>query len=89
MLVDLKPGNILFQKGEIKIADFGLSKLLDCTQDEVELTSPGIFSDCCYGASSSFLIMLAQDMDHIGTYHQKYSIVTLLFRQKSTFGQLE
>ncbi|SPR00886.1 unnamed protein product (mitochondrion) [Plasmodiophora brassicae] len=38
---DLKPGNILFHKGEIKIADFGLSKLLDSAEDSVELTSPG------------------------------------------------
>ncbi len=41
---DLKPGNILFHKGEVRIADFGLSKIMgegDTTQMGVELTSQG------------------------------------------------
>lgn len=41
---DLKPGNILLHKGEARIADFGLSKIMgdsDATADGMELTSQG------------------------------------------------
>eukprot|EP00300_Choanocystis_sp_HF-7_P026088 c2867_g1_i1.p1 GENE.c2867_g1_i1~~c2867_g1_i1.p1 ORF type:complete len:593 (+),score=128.01 c2867_g1_i1:1-1779(+) len=38
---DLKPGNILYHEGEIKITDFGLSKLLDEEERDLELTSQG------------------------------------------------
>eukprot|EP01119_Soliformovum_irregulare_P018153 TRINITY_DN5506_c0_g1_i1.p1 TRINITY_DN5506_c0_g1~~TRINITY_DN5506_c0_g1_i1.p1 ORF type:complete len:683 (+),score=194.47 TRINITY_DN5506_c0_g1_i1:132-2051(+) len=38
---DLKPGNILFHDGEVKITDFGLSKIMDENQDALELTSQG------------------------------------------------
>jgi len=38
---DLKPGNILFNNGEVKITDFGLSKIMDEDQDAVDLTSQG------------------------------------------------
>jgi len=38
---DLKPGNLLYNAGEIKIADFGLSKILQKDQSEIELTSQG------------------------------------------------
>jgi len=38
---DLKPGNILFSNGEVKITDFGLSKIMDENADSLELTSQG------------------------------------------------
>lgn len=41
---DLKPGNILFHGGEVKLTDFGLSKLMDESADlsqGMELTSQG------------------------------------------------
>ena len=42
---DLKPGNILYNKGSVKIADFGLSKIVDHSltngHDTIELTSQG------------------------------------------------
>jgi tousled-like kinase len=39
---DLKPQNILFHNGEIKISDFGLAKLLDEKSENIELTSQGV-----------------------------------------------
>jgi len=38
---DLKPGNLLWSAGEIKITDFGLSKIMQKDQFEIELTSQG------------------------------------------------
>lgn len=39
---DLKPGNILFHNGEVKITDFGLSKIVENSDDGmVDLTSQG------------------------------------------------
>jgi tousled-like kinase len=41
---DLKPGNILYTNGEVRITDFGLSKIMDehlNTMDGMELTSQG------------------------------------------------
>ncbi len=42
---DIKPGNILYHKGNVKIVDFGLSKVVDHTitngHDTIELTSQG------------------------------------------------
>jgi len=38
---DLKPGNLLYSAGEIKITDFGLSKIMQKDQLEMELTSQG------------------------------------------------
>lgn len=40
---DLKPGNILFDHGEVKITDFGLSKIVpeDASSQGIELTSHG------------------------------------------------
>jgi tousled-like kinase len=39
---DLKPQNILFHKGEIKISDFGLWKELERDKEKIELTSQGV-----------------------------------------------
>ena len=42
---DLKPQNILFHNHQIKISDFGVSKIIEDVSDNtcgVELTSPGI-----------------------------------------------
>eukprot|EP01103_Thecamoeba_quadrilineata_P020472 TRINITY_DN879_c0_g1_i2.p1 TRINITY_DN879_c0_g1~~TRINITY_DN879_c0_g1_i2.p1 ORF type:complete len:661 (-),score=170.81 TRINITY_DN879_c0_g1_i2:313-2295(-) len=38
---DLKPGNILFHEGHVKITDFGLSKTMTEGSDGTELTSQG------------------------------------------------
>ena len=39
---DLKPGNILFHKGQVKITDFGLSKIIrEEASNSIELTSQG------------------------------------------------
>lgn len=41
---DLKPSNIIFHEGIIKILDFGLCKTIDSSNDEtkIELTSQGV-----------------------------------------------
>ena len=39
---DLKPHNILLNNGEIKITDFGLSKIMDSQDTKMELTSQGV-----------------------------------------------
>lgn len=39
---DLKPQNIIFHHGEIKISDFGLCKLLENNETRCELTSQGV-----------------------------------------------
>ncbi len=38
---DLKPGNILFSNGGVKITDFGLSKIMEEDGTSMELTSQG------------------------------------------------
>lgn len=39
---DLKPQNIIFHKGEVKISDFGLCKVLESDESRCELTSQGV-----------------------------------------------
>jgi tousled-like kinase len=39
---DLKPQNILFHNGEIKITDFGLCKIMEEHEERIELTSQGV-----------------------------------------------
>lgn len=39
---DLKPENIIFNKMEIKICDFGLSKIMESNLDNIQLTSQGV-----------------------------------------------
>eukprot|EP00350_Pseudokeronopsis_sp_OXSARD2_P011001 CAMPEP_0170553866 /NCGR_PEP_ID=MMETSP0211-20121228/11704_1 /TAXON_ID=311385 /ORGANISM="Pseudokeronopsis sp., Strain OXSARD2" /LENGTH=436 /DNA_ID=CAMNT_0010862487 /DNA_START=666 /DNA_END=1976 /DNA_ORIENTATION=- len=39
---DLKPQNILFHNGEVKITDFGLCKTIGENQEKIELTSQGV-----------------------------------------------
>ena len=39
---DLKPENIIFNNMEIKISDFGLSKIIEINSDKVQLTSQGV-----------------------------------------------
>lgn len=39
---DLKPQNIIFHNGEVKITDFGLCKIIDEGNEKIELTSQGV-----------------------------------------------
>ncbi len=39
---DLKPSNIMFHEGVIKILDFGLSKIMNGEETRMELTSQGV-----------------------------------------------
>ena len=39
---DIKPQNILFHKGELKISDFGLCKVMEDNATRLELTSQGV-----------------------------------------------
>lgn len=38
---DLKPGNLLYKNGNIKLTDFGLAKIMETNCDQMELTSQG------------------------------------------------
>jgi tousled-like kinase len=38
---DLKPQNIVFKEGTIKIFDFGICKTIDSGQSKIELTTQG------------------------------------------------
>jgi tousled-like kinase len=39
---DLKPANIIFHGGLVKIVDFGICKTIDDEETKIDLTSPGI-----------------------------------------------
>lgn len=39
---DLKPSNIIFHEGIVKILDFGLSKIMSGDDSRMELTSQGV-----------------------------------------------
>lgn len=39
---DLKPSNVMFDCGVVKILDFGLCKLMDSHKQVIELTSQGV-----------------------------------------------
>ena len=38
---DLKPGNLLYKNGRIKLTDFGLAKIMERESESIELTSQG------------------------------------------------
>ncbi|CDW76433.1 protein kinase domain containing protein [Stylonychia lemnae] len=52
---DLKPQNILFHNGEVKITDFGLCKAMDENSEKIELTSQGV-GTYWYQAPECFLM---------------------------------
>ncbi len=60
---DIKPENILLdQKGRVKIADFGLSKLLDSRMEAVQLTQPNhVLGTMHYMAPEQFENPLSAD----------------------------
>ena len=39
---DLKPANILFHNGIVKIVDFGISKKMENDDTNIQLTTPGL-----------------------------------------------
>ena len=39
---DLKPANIIFHEGLIKIVDFGICKTIESEETKIELTSQGV-----------------------------------------------
>jgi tousled-like kinase len=44
---DLKPQNIIFSKGQLKVLDFGICKTMDSEHSKMALTSQGM-GTCCY-----------------------------------------
>ena len=42
MHYDLKPANILFHNGVVKIVDFGICKTMESEETKIDMTSPGI-----------------------------------------------
>jgi len=79
---DLKPGNILHIAGEIKITDFGLSKILQKDQFEMELTSQGAGT---YWYLPPECFLRSQDPPMIGTGVDVWSGGCILFEM--LYGQ--
>ncbi len=55
---DLKPGNILFSNGGVKITDFGLSKIMEEDGTSMELTSQGAGTYWCVHSALAFSLPL-------------------------------
>ncbi|CAD8179955.1 unnamed protein product [Paramecium pentaurelia] len=82
---DLKPQNILFHKGEVKITDFGLCKVLDYDTTRQELTSQGL-GTYWYLPPECFL---EQQNIQISTKVDVWSVGVILFEMvygKKPFG---
>eukprot|EP00483_Globobulimina_turgida_P000552 UN00552 len=70
---DLKPGNLLYKNGLIKLTDFGLAKIMETDEDvgsngEIELTSQGAgtywyLPPECFRHSGNKLIMISPKVD--------------------------
>jgi len=73
---DLKPGNILHTAGQIKITDFGLSKIMQKDQFEMELTSQGAGT---YWYLPPECFIRSQDPPMIGTGVDMWSGGCLLY----------
>eukprot|EP00826_Nyctotherus_ovalis_P005038 TRINITY_DN11129_c0_g1_i12.p2 TRINITY_DN11129_c0_g1~~TRINITY_DN11129_c0_g1_i12.p2 ORF type:complete len:253 (+),score=87.32 TRINITY_DN11129_c0_g1_i12:2006-2764(+) len=68
---DLKPQNILFHKGEVKITDFGLAKIMEENKSNIELTSQGTgtywyLPPECFNTESGLTITPNVDMWSVG-----------------------
>lgn len=81
---DLKPANILFHNGEIKITDFGLSKIMEENQDAIELTSQGA-GTYWYLPPECFINGNPQISSKV---NQFFFLITLLNLKRLMFGQL-
>jgi tousled-like kinase len=79
---DLKPGNILHIAGQIKITDFGLSKILLKDQFEMELTSQGAGT---YWYLPPECFITSQDPPMIGTGVDMWSGGCILYEM--LYGQ--
>jgi tousled-like kinase len=79
---DLKPQNILWQKGVIKIGDFGLCKVLEREQGMMELTSQGLGT---YWYLPPECFMSGERPPNISTKLDVWSIGVIFFEM--LFGQ--
>eukprot|EP01063_Lacrimia_lanifica_P032842 TRINITY_DN5681_c3_g1_i1.p1 TRINITY_DN5681_c3_g1~~TRINITY_DN5681_c3_g1_i1.p1 ORF type:complete len:822 (+),score=268.49 TRINITY_DN5681_c3_g1_i1:68-2467(+) len=83
---DLKPGNmLLFGDLDIRITDFGLSKIMDCDKDDIELTTHGAgtlwyLPPECFSTSESARITPAVDVWSAGV------VLFQLLYNKKPFG---
>ena len=71
---DLKPQNVLFHNGQVKISDFGLCKVMNEDETRLELTSQGV-GTYWYLPPECF----SNDYPHISTKVDVWSVGVILF----------
>lgn len=86
---DLKPQNILFHKGEVKIADFGLAKIMEENKSNIELTSQGTgtfwyLAPECFDTESGLTITTTVDVWSVGVIFYEMVYGTRPFGQNMT-----
>ncbi|KRX00908.1 Protein kinase-like domain [Pseudocohnilembus persalinus] len=83
---DLKPQNILFHKGQLKISDFGLSKvMMENNETRMELTSQGV-GTYWYLPPETFL---SESQSYVGTKVDVWSLGVIFYEMiygKRPFG---
>lgn len=86
---DLKPQNILFHRGEVKISDFGLAKIIEENKSNIELTSQGVgtywyLPPECFDTGVNTTISPTVDIWSVGVIFYEMLYATKPFGQNMT-----